>query len=96
MLKTLNEVGVRWLTKVCQVAWKLRKTSKNWKTGVIPIYKKDEGKECTNYRGISLRSLSGKVYAKCLEKKCREIVESKLEDLQCDFRPAAPRTKFSL
>jgi len=31
--------------------------------------------------------LPGKVYAKCLERKCREIVEFKLEDEQCDFRP---------
>ena len=29
----------------------------------------------------------GKVYVKCLERKCREIVESKLEDGQCGFRP---------
>ena len=43
--------------------------------------------QCTNYRGISLLSLPGKVYAKCLERKCREIVESKLEDGQCGFRP---------
>jgi len=27
------------------------------------------------------------MYDKCLEKKCREIVESKLEDGQCGFRP---------
>ena len=53
---------------------------------IIPIFKKGDRKQCTNYRGISLLSLPGKVYAKCLEKKCREIVESKLEDGQCGFR----------
>ena len=36
--------------------------------------------------------LPGKVYAKCLEKKCREIVESKLEDVQCSFRPGRSTT----
>ena len=46
----------------------------------------------TNYRGISLLSLPGKVYAKCLERKCREIVESKLEDGQCGFRPGRSTT----
>ena len=40
----------------------------------------------TNYRGISLLSLLGKVHAKCRKRKCREIVESKLEDGQCGFR----------
>ena len=44
-------------------------------------------RKCTNCRGISLISVQGKVYAKCLEKKCREIVEPKLTDAQCGFRP---------
>ena len=29
MLKALNGEGVHWLTRVCQVAWKLRKTPKD-------------------------------------------------------------------
>ena len=79
MLKALNGEGVCWLTRMCQVEWKLGKTPKDRETGVIiPIYKKDDRKECTNYRGISLLSLPEKVYAKCLERKCREGVESKL------------------
>ena len=70
------------------MAWKLGKTPKDWQTGVIiPIYKKNNREEYRNYRGISLLSLPGKVYAKCLERKCREIVESKLKDGQCGFRP---------
>ena len=54
---------------------------------IIPIHKKGDKRKCTNYRGISLISVPGKVYAKCLEKKCREIVEPKLMDAQCGFRP---------
>ena len=62
MLKALNGEGVRRLTKVCQVEWKLGKTPKDWQTGVIiPINKKGDRKECTNYRGISLLILPGKV-----------------------------------
>ena len=50
MLKALNEEGLRWLTRVCRVAWKLAKTPKNWQTGVmIPNYKKSDRKECTLY-----------------------------------------------
>ena len=33
-----------------------------------------------------------KSIAKCLERKCREIVESKLEDGQCGFRPGRSTT----
>ena len=98
MLKALFGEGVLWLKRVCQVVWKLGKTSKEWQIGVIiPIYKKGDCKECTNHRGISLLSFPGKVYVKCLERKCREIVESKLEDGQCCFRPCrSTTTKFSL
>ena len=98
MLNALTGEGILWFTQVCQVAWKLGKTPRDWQTGVIiPIFKKRDRKQCTNYRGISLLSLPGKVYAKCLERKCREIVESKLEDGQCGFRPGrSTRTKSSL
>ena len=54
---------------------------------IIPIFKKGDHKQCTNYRRISLLSLPGKVYA-----KCREIVQSKLEDGQCSFCPCRSTT----
>ena len=50
LLKVSNGERVCWLTRVCQVAWKLGKTPKDWQTGVIvSIYKKSDRKECTNY-----------------------------------------------
>ena len=43
MLKALTEEGILWLTRVCQVAWKLGKTPRDWQTGVIiPIFKKGD------------------------------------------------------
>ena len=67
----------------------LGKHQSNGKTSVIiPIHKKGDKRKCTNYRGISLISVPGKVYAKCREKKCREIVEPKRTDAQCGFRPS--------
>ena len=93
MLKALTGEGPLWLTRVCQVAWKFGKTPRDWQTGVtIPIFKKGDRKQCTNYRRISLLSLPEKVYAKCLERKCREIAESKLEDDQRGFRPGRSTT----
>ena len=93
MLKSLTWEGILWLTRVCRLAFKLGKTPKDWQTGVIiPIYKKGDHKQCTNYRGISLLSLPGKVYAKCLERRCRQIVEPALEDGQCGFRPGRSTT----
>ena len=94
MLRALTGEGILWLTRVCQVAWKFGKTPRNWQTGtIIPIFKKGDLKQCTNYGEISLLSLPGKVYAKCLKKNWQEIVESKLEDGQCGFRPGRSTTE---
>ena len=93
MLKALGTGGIHWLTRVCQVAWRYGKAPRDWQSGVvIPVHKKGDKKECTNYRGISLLSLPGKVYAKCLEKRSREIVEGQLKDTQCGFRPGRSTT----
>ena len=40
----------------------------------LPIHIKEDKRKCTNYRSMSLISVPGKVYAKCLEKKCSETV----------------------
>ena len=78
---------------MCHVAWKFGKTPRDLQTGVtISIFKKGNREQCTNYREISLLSLPGKVYAKCLDTKCRKIVESKLEDGHCGFRPGHSTT----
>ena len=88
MLKAMNMYGVRWLTRVCKVACGTGQAPKQWQTSVIiPIHKKEDNRKCTNYRGISLISVPGKVYAKCPKKKWREVVEPKLTDAQCGFRP---------
>ena len=99
ILKALTGEGILWLMRVCQVAWRFGKIPRDWQMGVIiSIFKKANRKQWTNYIGISLLSLPWKVYAKCLERKYREIVESKLENGQYEafVRVAAPRTKSSL
>ena len=83
MLKAMNNFEVCCLTRVFQVAWKTGEIPKQWQTSVlIHIHKNGDQKKCINYRDISLLSLPGKVYAKCLQKRCREIVKHQLQDAQ--------------
>ena len=77
--------GDRWLTRVFKVACRSGQAPKQWQTSVI-IHMRKEIREKAPIMGAYLISVPGKVYAKCLEKKSREIVESKQTDAQCGFR----------
>jgi len=79
-------------------AWCFGRAPKDWQTGVIiPLHRKGDMSECTNYWGVSLLSLPVKRCAKLLEKICREINEPKLDDTSTVFVVAvALQTKFSL
>ena len=75
------------------VFWKCTERLEIW--GDHPIHKKGARSECSYYRSICLLSPSGKVYAKCLEERYREIIEAKLDDTQC-VPIVALQNKFSL
>ncbi|TWW62301.1 hypothetical protein D4764_04G0009480 [Takifugu flavidus] len=48
---------------------------------------KGDWRLCSNYRGITLLSLPGKVYSEVLERRVRQIVELRIQEEQCGFRP---------
>lgn len=80
--------GVKWLHRIFNLAWKTGSVPGDWRNAIIaPIHKKGSRKDCNNYRGISLLSVVGKLYASILEKKVRGIVEDVLDENQCGFRP---------
>ena len=54
---------------------------------IVIIYKKGDKAECGNYRGISLLSTVGKLFAKILLNRLTQIAEDVLPDTQCGFRP---------
>ncbi|KAI3371488.1 hypothetical protein L3Q82_024072 [Scortum barcoo] len=73
-LKSLDVVGLSWLTRLCNIAWRLGTVPLEWQTGVVvPLFKKGDRRVCSNYRGITLLSLPGKVYARVLERRIRPI-----------------------
>ena len=59
----------------------------DWKRSVfIPISKKGNAKECSNYRTIVLISHSSKVMLKILQARFQQYVKSELPDVQACFR----------
>ncbi|CAF3293547.1 unnamed protein product [Rotaria sp. Silwood2] len=93
MLKALNNGGIRWLTRICAVVWKTGEAPADWQTGiVIPIFEKGDQRECSNYRGITLLSLPGKVFARIIERRCQQIVEPQIQENQWGFRAGRSTT----
>ncbi|KAI3352389.1 hypothetical protein L3Q82_005186 [Scortum barcoo] len=62
-LKSLDVVGLSWLTRLCNIAWRLGTVPLEWQTGVVvPLFKKGDRRVCVQlHRGITLLSLPGKV-----------------------------------
>ncbi|KAK3514344.1 hypothetical protein QTP70_015871, partial [Hemibagrus guttatus] len=88
-LKSLDVVGLSWLTRLCNIAWRSGTVPLDWATGVVvPLFKKGDRRVCSNYRGITLLSLPGKVYSRVLERRVRPLVEPWIQEEQCGFRPS--------
>ncbi|KAK3510172.1 hypothetical protein QTP70_026760 [Hemibagrus guttatus] len=88
-LKSLDVVGLSWLTRLCNIAWRSGTVPLDWVTRVvIPLFKKGDRRVCSNYRGITLLSLPGKVYSRVLERRVRPLVEPWIQEEQCDFGPS--------
>ena len=87
MLKAGGEVVVEWLHRIVNRAWKSGMVPDDWRKAlVVPVHKKGSKLHCKNYRGISLLSIPGKVYAKIPEKRIRDVTEDKILDEQGAFR----------
>jgi len=67
-LLILKDDAVKVLHSICQQIWKTQQWPQDWKRSVFtPIPKKDNAKECSNYRTIALISHASKVMLKILQ-----------------------------
>ena len=87
-IKNSGSAGIQWLSRIFNLAMRSSAVPADWRYAIIaPIYKKGNRKECSNYRGISLLSVVGKLYASVLVDRVRVIVEDVLDEVQGGFRP---------
>ena len=67
LFQILKDNAVQVLHSICQQIWKTQQWPQDWKrSGFIPIPKKGNAKECSNYRTIALISHASKVMLKIL------------------------------
>ena len=75
------------LHSICQQIWKTQQWPQDWKRSVfIPIPKKGDAKECSNYCTIALISHASKVMLKILQARFQQYVNHELPDVQAGFR----------
>ena len=68
LFQILKDGAVKVLHAICQQIWKTHQWTQDWKRSVfIPIPKKGNAKECSNYHTIALISYSSKVILKILQ-----------------------------
>ena len=79
--------AVKVLHSICQHIWKTQQWPRDWKRSVfIPIPKKGNAKECSNYHTIVLISHASKVMLKILQARLQQYVSRELPDVQSHFR----------
>ena len=68
LFQILKDDAVKVLHSICQQIWKIQQWPQDWKRSVfIPIPKKGNAKECSNYHTIALISHTSKVMLKILQ-----------------------------
>ena len=75
LFQILRDDAVEMLPSICQQIWKTQQGPQDWKRSVfIPIPKKGNAKECSNYCTIALISHASKVMLKILQARLQQYV----------------------
>ena len=87
LFQILKDDAVIVLHLICQQIWKTQQWPQDWKRSVfIPIPKKGNAKECSNYRTFAHISRVSKVMLKILQARLQQYVNCVLPDVQAGFR----------
>ena len=82
LFQILKDDVVKVLHSICQQIWKTPQWPQDWKRSVfIPIPKKGNAKECSNYHTIVLISHANKVMLKILQAKLQQFMNWELPDV---------------
>ena len=83
LFQIFKDDSVKVLLSICQQIWKTQQWPQDWKRSVfIPIPKKDNAEECSNYHTIALISHASKVMLKILQARLQQYMNHKLPDFK--------------
>ena len=86
LFQILKDDAVKVLHSTCQQVWKNQQWPQDWKRSIfIPIPKKDNPKQCSNYHTIALISHISKVILKILQARLQQHMNHDLPDVEAGF-----------
>ena len=87
LFQILKDDAVKVLHSICQQIWKTQQWPQDWKRSVfIPLSKKGNAKECSNYHTIAFSPHSSKVMLKILQVMLQQYMNHEPPDIQAGFR----------
>ena len=98
LFKILKDDAIKVLHSVCQEIWKTQQWPQDWNRSIlIPIPKKGNTKECSNYCKIALIShATSKIILKILQARLQQYVNGELPDVQAGFRKGRGTSEIKL
>ena len=89
LFQILKDAAVKVLHSICQQTWNTQQWPQDWqRAAFIPVPKKGNAKECSNYHITALISHAGKVMLTILQARLQQYVNRELPDVQAGFRKA--------
>ena len=87
LFQILKNDAEKVLHSICQQIWKTQQWPQDWKRSVfIPIPKKGNAEECSNYHTIALISHASKVILKIIQARLQQYMNQEIPDVQAGFR----------
>ena len=89
LFQILKDDVLKVLHSICQQIWKSQQWPQDWKRSIfIPIPKKGNAKECSNYHTIAVISHASKVMLKILQGRLQHYMNRELPDVKLDLEKA--------
>ena len=86
LFQILKDDVVTVLHSICQQIWKIAVATGLKRSVFIPIPKKGNARECSNYRTIALIQHASKLMLKILQARLQQYMKHELTDVQARFR----------
>ena len=82
LFKILKDAAAKVLHSICQQIWEAQQQPQDWKRSVfIPIPKKINAKECSNFQAVVLISHASKIMLKVFQSRHQQYMNREIPDV---------------